>query len=335
MEQPPPASLTRYLGAIESSLRDVVEQATGPLADAARYSLGWVDEMGEPSTVGAKRLRPTFLMLSHDACGGTEPAAALRAAAAIELLHVFSLVHDDLEDRDIQRHGHATAWRHYGDAQAINLGDHLFTLAVSTILVASNDVSASHAMAMTLLEATAEMIEGQWADVAAESTGFDSRDAYLEMVRRKTGALVGAAMAIGAQAAGRHEVAESLRDWGASLGLAFQLRDDYLGTWGDPATTGKSNSSDIARRKWSLPVVLGMEHDAAAKVIRHEYAGGETPDVDAVREALEAAGCHEATAQLARDYALRVRQSVAELPLELSARTELAELADYVVERSR
>lgn len=229
-----------------------------------RYHLGWANETfaSEPSPAG-KRIRPMLCLLACAEVGG-ETSTAIPAAAAIELLHNFSLIHDDIEDGDETRRHRPTLWKLWGVPQAINAGDAMFSLAFAAIqrldergLHAETTLAALRLFTQTCIELT----EGQHLDMAFEQRSDVTVDEYLRMIRGKTAALVGASAAIGALVGGAEAMqSEALWRFGINLGLAFQIQDDILGIWGNPAATGKAAGNDILRRKKSLPMLHALAH---------------------------------------------------------------------------
>jgi geranylgeranyl diphosphate synthase type I len=331
-----PAALSRYLPAIEAALKAAVGQSGSPLDRASRYVLGWEDEHGGPANAAGKRIRPSLCLAAAEAFGGGVDGA-LSGAIAVELVHNFSLVHDDIQDHDRERHGRPTLWVLHGEAQAINAGDYLYTLALRTLTGAPAPAERRIAALQVLNTAIAAMIGGQWADIGFETTNEVSVDAYLAMVAGKTGALLGAPLEIGAILAGADPEAAMLAgEWGQAVGLAFQAQDDYLGIWGDSAQTGKSTSSDIVRKKRTLPILLGMEHPEAGPVLRAAFAADHVSasDATAVADALRAAGADIACQDLARQEVTRAEELLSQLPIAADARSELRQVGTFLVERN-
>lgn len=234
-----------------------------PIYDVLRYHLGFLNERFESARVNAgKRIRPRLCVLACAAAGG-DPQRAIHAAAAIELLHNFTLIHDDIQDQSVFRRHRRTIWDLWGTAQAINAGDAMFAIAhraLNRSIEAGVDPSTVLDLSTGLHDATLRIVEGQVLDL-----GFEQRDDvaaadYLTMIGGKTGALARCACWTGARIAGADaERAEQLADFGAALGVGFQLRDDILGVWGETSDTGKSEADDIRRRKKSLPILLLRE----------------------------------------------------------------------------
>lgn len=248
---------------LEPALREAV--GTMPLATQriANYHLGWEDEDGTPTHADSgKALRPALALLSAEAVGGT-PESALPAAVAVELVHNFSLLHDDVMDCDTTRRHRATAWSVFGLGAAILAGDALLSLAFD-VLVNSGNQRADDAARM-LGSAVQELVDGQLADSHFETRDDVVMSECVRMAQLKTGALLGCSSALGALfGGGRPEQVDHLRLFGEDLGLAFQYADDLLGIWGDPRVTGKPVHSDLRRRKKSLPTVAALTSDTEA-----------------------------------------------------------------------
>lgn len=236
-------------------LREAVSSLHGQARTVAGYHLGWWDERGQPVTAGwGKGVRPALALLTARAFGGP-PGTGASAAAAVQLVHDFSLLHDDIIDRDETRRHRPTAWKVFGISDALLAGDAMLTLALS---LAQRDGPAGRATA-ALNEAVQEIIGGQFEDIGFEKRADVSLGDCTGMATRKTGALMGAACRLGATAAGADETrAGSMNAFGRSLGLAFQHVDDLLGIWGDPGKTGKPAGADLHIRKKSLPVVAAL-----------------------------------------------------------------------------
>ncbi len=242
---------------VEPALRGAVGTLPSAMRRIAGYHFGWWNEHGQREEAnGGKAIRPTLVLLSAQAVGGV-PAAAVPAAVAVELVHNFSLLHDDVMDGDVTRRHRPTAWRVFGLNAAILAGDALLTLALD-VLAASGHPAATDGIRM-LSAAVQDLVEGQSADLNFERRTQIELAECLRMAERKTGALMGCACAVGAAfGGGSPEQIEQLRGFGQHLGLAFQHVDDLLGIWGDPTVTGKPVYSDLRSRKKSLPVVAAL-----------------------------------------------------------------------------
>ncbi len=256
-----------------------------------------------------KRLRPQIVML----VATSEDAAvdhALDAAVAVEIFHNYSLVHDDIEDRDELRHGRRTLWSAYGIPQAINAGDAMCALSFLSLEHAARHLEPGRVLRMIALlhEAHAVMCEGQSLDLHFESERYVDLRAYYRMIECKTAQLFDASCRLGAYAAGCGE--ESVAAYGAvghAYGMAFQIRDDVAGIWSTVDETGKISGIDIARRKWTFPVVwaIAQPPSPARDAVAGAYALGdplEPAAVERVVEALDRLGAREAAQHAAAEH---------------------------------
>ncbi len=272
--------IAQFAPAIDTELRAALNFHLPPPDDYARmlyYHLGWLDE-GQPPLVAGKRTRPLITLLCATAAGGNW-TRALPFAAAVELIHNFSLVHDDIQDESQLRRGRATVWKLWGQPQAINAGDALFTyahLAAQRARLCQLD-TAIILEAFQLLDTTClHLTQGQHHDMAFETRADVTADDYLQMIEGKTASLIATAAECGALAANQPpEIRKHYREFGRHLGLAFQIRDDILGIWGDSSVTGKSAATDILTRKKTLPVLYGLDRQPALRAAyRPESEGG-------------------------------------------------------------
>ena len=252
-----------YLPAIENVLKNTVDRVKGPsfgnLHAMLAYHMGWEGEGAGPKARG-KRVRPLLVTLST-AAAGEDWQKALPAAAAVELIHNFSLLHDDIEDNSPMRRGRPTAWTKWGVPQAINTGDTMFSLAhLAMIDLDSTTTPATALLAIQILENTClSLTQGQFLDITYQNQNDLSLEDYWPMITGKTAALIAACTDLGALIACVDDNRRaSFRSFGLNLGLAFQVLDDYLGIWGDMGKTGKSIASDLIEGKKSLPVLFGI-----------------------------------------------------------------------------
>ena len=260
-------SLTADLSeAVEEELRRAVQQADGSgLAEFRHmlaYHLGWEGD-GAGAEARGKRIRPLLVLLTN-AAAGCDWRRALPAAAAVELVHNFSLIHDDIQDNSPLRRGRPTVWKQWGIPQAINSGDAMLTLAHLVLLRLSETSPAEVALqAMQILQsACLHLTQGQFLDLLYEARGDLTLDAYWPMVNGKTAALLAACTELGALTANASPAkCRAYHQFGHDLGLAFQALDDILGIWGDAALTGKSAESDLLAGKKSLPVLFGLSQN--------------------------------------------------------------------------
>jgi geranylgeranyl diphosphate synthase type I len=289
----------------------------------------------ETSASGGKALRPALALLSARAVGA--PAeAGVPGAVAVELVHNFSLLHDDLMDGDVQRRHRATVWAVWGASTAILVGDAMLALAQQVLV--DLDGPGGTPAARLLAAATQELIRGQVDDLAFERRSAVSVEECLAMAAGKTGALLGCSAAIGAVLnGGCARLVEALTTFGDELGLAFQLVDDLLGIWGDGASTGKPVGADLRARKKSLPVSFAVAAGAPASVELAEWLATSGPDTDEdiahVTQLVEAAGGRDWAHQEARRRLTAAETALATADVEATVRDEFVELARFVTTR--
>jgi geranylgeranyl diphosphate synthase type I len=319
---------------LQRSLRALSDPYTEPLGHMVAYHFGWE---GDNQTGKGKRVRPLLSLLSCAAAGG-DWMHALPAAASVELIHNFSLVHDDIQDRSETRRGRKTLWVKSGVPQAINTGDAIFVLA----RLATYDLQASALSPVVVLSiqqaldrACLRLTQGQFLDLSFEDSEDVTPEAYLEMIEGKTAALLDAACACGALAA---EAAPPKVDhfaaFGRHLGLAFQMLDDILGIWGDPEVTGKPAGDDLASRKMTLPVVHGLRSSARFTELWRQ-GGTDTQALAAMQQALEADGVLDHVRLQAESHTDQALEALESAEPQQPALTELRRLADSLLRRQK
>ncbi|SFW91973.1 family 2 encapsulin nanocompartment cargo protein polyprenyl transferase [Amycolatopsis australiensis] len=313
---------------VEPALRASAERLPPAMRRIAGYHFGWWDTHGRPADGdGGKALRPALVLLCAEAAGG-DAADAVPAAVAVELVHNFSLLHDDVMDGDTTRRHRPTAWTVFGTGPAVLAGDALLSLAFEQLTPEG---------AKLLSQGVLDLLEGQAADV-----GFEQRDDVtpaecVRMALGKTAALIGAACELGALHGPRAK--DRFGAFGRAVGLAFQHVDDLLGIWGDPAVTGKPVYSDLQNRKKSLPVVTALSSGTAAGAELATLYRGTDPfgDGELARAAslVEAAGGRQwSQAQADALLAKGLRELAAVDPVP-RAGAELASLARLITTRTR
>lgn len=336
-----PLALERYRAEIDVELKGVLDGRHSPMYDMMRYHLGWADEKGRllDSSAG-KALRPTLCLLACEAVGGTY-TKALPAAAAIELVHNFSLIHDDIQDNDRERRHRPTVWSVWGKPQAINAGTAM-RVAASLALARLGECGVpaqKQLQAQRLMdESCLEMIEGQYLDLSYESRLDVGVTEYLEMIERKTAALIACSLELGALlGSDDRRVADGFRSFGRNLGMAFQIRDDVLGIWGDEKKTGKPRGSDIRRKKKSLPVVYALEkaQGRAKAELTGIYQDGAIDDnsLDKVLGILDDVQAEAQAQSLAEMYSRRALAEIEKVALLPGAHHSLVEMTHFLVER--
>lgn len=246
---------------LDTCISRVTDGSKPEFGEMIRYQLGW-NVVGFDTLLTGKRIRPLLLLFTTYALGGIW-RKALPAAAAVELVHNFSLVHDDIQDQSEMRRGRDTVWVRWGIAQAINTGDAMLALANLEMLSLeeATDSTIVKAAAHFLNQATFELTRGQYLDLALEKVEEITLMDYFEMVKGKTGALFSACLALGALLAGKSPIEISkFLVLGEKMGLAFQIQDDYLGIWGQDGITGKSVVGDLFSKKKTYPVLYALEN---------------------------------------------------------------------------
>ncbi|MEU1196127.1 family 2 encapsulin nanocompartment cargo protein polyprenyl transferase [Streptomyces sp. NPDC005813] len=332
--------LERARASVDPELRRAIDTLPGSMRRVALYHFGWEHADGTPAAGNAgKAIRPALVLTAVRALGGRH-GAAVRAAAAVELVHNFTLLHDDVMDRDTTRRHRPTAWTVFGDADAILAGDALQALAQQ--LLAEDPHPASSAAAARLAACVVELCAGQQADTAMEKLGPDevTLDDCLVMAEAKTGALIGCACAVGALYAGADdEDVAALDAFGRAAGLAFQLIDDVIGIWGDPSRTGKPAGADLIARKKSLPVVAALGSgtpaaDELAELYGAPYGEGDAGELERTVLAVERAGGRDWAQVQAADRMARAMHELSRAIPDPEAAGGLLALAEFVTRRS-
>jgi geranylgeranyl diphosphate synthase type I len=318
-------------------LRKMVHRLDPSTRLVVSYHLGWCDKDGAPAnTNGGKVIRPSLALLGAGAAGA-EPEAALPAAVAVELVHNFSLVHDDVMDGDAERRHRPTVWAQWGAPTAVLAGDAMLSLAHEVLLdLRSPDARTAAAM---LAVATRELIRGQTLDIAFESRRAVSLDECIDMVRGKTGALMSVSAAIGAVLTGAPTaMTDALTAYGDHLGIAFQLVDDLLGIWGQPEITGKPVYSDLRSRKKTLPVTWAIENGGASgRRLAAWLTDGPSDATDAelaeVAALIEQGGGRAWATREAASHAALANEAVTQAGAASKPAAELRALARYLIDR--
>lgn len=338
LQEPAVELREEMLAALEKGMRQSVSVLDGPphtaMADMVHYHLGWTQAEAKGS---GKRLRPLLTLLVCDGAGGTW-RRALPAAVAVELVHNFSLIHDDIEDRSETRRGRPTMWKRWGMPQALNTGDALLILsqAAGHRLV---DQGVSPSTTLNVLReldaACLRLTIGQHLDLAFEEQDSVSEEAYLTMIGGKTSSLLATATSVGARVAdAAPAIVESYRNFGHHLGMAFQILDDVLGIWGEPAKTGKPASDDLRARKKTLPVIHGLEHSDEFRSLWADTQPAEALISD-MRNALEQAGSLEHARRLAATHTDQALAQLKRADPRGTAAAELERIAGDLLARER
>jgi len=331
-----PAVLDRAKTLVDPALRAAVASLDPNLQLPVTYHLGWTDETGAPSDAGSgKGVRSALTLLGCEAVDAPS-THAIAGGVAVELIHNFSLIHDDIMDNDRVRRHRATVWDIFGVGDAIIVGDAMHALAFEVLLL---DASTPHAAAATvrLAQATTAMIAGQAQDVALDRGATATLDECITMEANKTGALLAQSAAIGAVlGGGQPAVIAALEDFGMALGIGFQAVDDVLGIWGDSAQTGKPVGNDLREQKKSMPIAIALDRGGEiADTVLNAFAEPlAESQIDALSAQLETAGIRDEVQSIARDYldqAIGVLDTVELVP---AAKVELVELANFIWTRT-
>jgi geranylgeranyl diphosphate synthase, type I len=308
-----------------------------PALDAAvgRLSPSLQDPVHHHLAGGGKRVRAALSLLSAAAAGATEDTGVV-GAVAIELIHNFSLIHDDIIDGDTERRHRSTVWSEFGIGQAIIAGDALATLALQVML--EHPTAERVRAAGCLLDATQVMIAGQGDDMEFEARPSVTVAECLDMERGKTSALLACAVSLGAILAGAPDATvAALAEFGSHVGTAFQAVDDLLGIWGEPARTGKPVGSDLVQHKKTLPISIALARgDKNVPELRRLLAGDLSPaDVERAGTLIEDCGARDATAALADEYLDLALAALDRVSLVPGPKSDLVAIARFVTERDR
>ncbi|MGA5198391.1 polyprenyl synthetase family protein [Streptomyces exfoliatus] len=346
LETSAPTSIESLLGRAHTLVAPAVEQAVAalpePEARVAGYHRGRHGPGSGPLPVtghraGGKAVRPALAFLAARAVGGTAEAA-IPGAVAVELVHDFSLLHDDVIDGDPLRRHRPAAWTVYGVPAAVLTGDALLVAALRTVRATPGPTA--HAAVGELLDMLGELLVGQSMDVAFEKHRQVGVEQYLAMAAGKTGALMGCACAVGGVLAGaRPERVEGLRDFGRSLGVAYQCVDDLLGIWGSSERSGKPVGADLAARKKSLPVVAALGAGGPASERLAELYGLPQPldrgQIALAAELVEEAGGRQATEREAARHTALAMRALSRAEPDAETYRQLEELARMLTSRDR
>jgi geranylgeranyl diphosphate synthase, type I len=317
------------------ALRAAVDRLSEPVRQVARYHFGWCDAQGQPietaDSGGGRVIRPALVMLSAQAVGGVAEQA-VPGACAVELVHNFSLLHDDLMDRDPTRRQRAACWSVFGASAAILAGDALLALAFDVLGRSGRSVDTEYGLLAGVL---LKMVDGQGADISFEERTDVDLAECIRMAAGKTGALLAGACALGASiGGGTPDQVECLRGFGEHLGLAYQCLDDVRGIWGDPRATGKAARSDLVNRKKTLPVVATLCSGTAAGRELALLYHGEGPlaaeNVDRAATLIETAGGRDWAETRAVEHQQQAMECVRAARLTAVTEAELAGLARLV-----
>jgi geranylgeranyl diphosphate synthase, type I len=336
-----PAVFDRYRQSIDAELRTALATHGSAMYDMLRYHLGWLDAGGRPLPGShGKALRPTLCLLACEACCGTFQKA-LPAAAGLELLHNFSLIHDDIQDDDRERRHRPTVWTLWGKPQAINAGTAMWVIANLTLwrLADGGIPEAQRLQALRLLNETClKLLEGQYLDISFEARLDIAVADYLEMIAGKTAALIAASLKLGALlATDNARLVATFRALGNNLGFAFQIRDDLLGIWGNESKTGKPVGNDVRRKKKTLPIVYALERaEGVARALLlsiYRRDALDERDVQTVLGILDDLQAQAHAQDMAERYCALALAEAESLPLSPQASVDIDEMVRFLARR--
>lgn len=343
--------LAPYIQQIEAQMRAMLvtpHSALAPFYNMMQYHLGWMDkDFNAARAQTGKRLRPVICLLMSEGLGGSIEAA-LPAAAAIELIHNFSLIHDDIEDASPLRRHRETLWHIWGIPQAINAGDGMLMishLALQPLRQMELAPDAVLDIVRILDETCLKLCQGQYLDIAFETRTDITMEEYLVMIGGKTASLIAASAQIGAMiATNDSDLIQAGREFGWQLGLAFQMVDDILGIWGDAAVTGKSAASDITSCKKTLPILFALEQLAQGTMAQQMIGAKlravfEQPAIDEaqvpqVLEMLDTARTRDHVQRRAEQHTEQALEALRRLGAPNGALQQLGNLASDFLQRT-
>ena len=336
-----PTAFERYRERLNAAMRSHLYHREGSAYDVLRYNMGWVDADAKPIAARTgKALRPTLCLLTCEAVGG-DPTLAIPGAISVEFIHNFSLVHDDIQDHDEVRWGRPTVWSIWGKPKALVAGNLLRTVADQALWNLNEqgvDYTVATKVVHLLTKSYLSMIEGQYLDVAYEGHNDTGLTEYLDMISRKTGALISCSVHIGAVIGTKDALSiKAFQNFGRSLGYVFQIRDDMLGTWGEEKKTGKPVGSDIKRKKKALPIVHAMsqakgtnQHQLKSIYAKNEISG---PDVEVVLDIMTTVGSEAYAENLVQEHGSRAMEAIHVVDIPPSAKREISQIVEFLLIR--
>lgn len=332
-----------YYASVESELRDIILSNPSAISSIMSYHLGWSHENGTSRNGSSgKKLRSTLCLLCCEAYGGN-PDQVLPVAAAIELIHSFTLIHDDIEDQGEQRHHRPTVWKLWGTPQAINVGDGMFALAQLAALKLAKRVRPKKKILKCLdaiNRACFLLCEGQYMDIAFEAMPRVTEYLYFKMISKKTASLIAASCYIGAiLGEGNLPYQESRYCYrlGQAIGMTYQIRDDILGIWGKDIKTGKTVGDDILNKKRSLPIIYGLinsdrNRSKKLKQIYSQNSIGST-EVHHISRLLDELGAKKYSQETAEKYYFKAIALINSMKIDKKHKVELSGLAEFCLKR--
>jgi len=335
-----PEVFNRYKDEIDLEMRSIITNNTLPLYEMLRYHMGWIDEKGNPGDFNkGKFLRATLCMLANISTGG-DYKISLPIASSIELIHNFSLIHDDIQDNDSQRRHRPTLWYIWGRPQAINAGTAmkvLANLAITRLKKYSVSYEKQIEVFRILNENCLRMLEGQYLDISYEEKQDVSIEEYIDMIDKKTASLIEGAMLIGAVLNIPIDDLKPFRIFGNYLGIAFQIRDDILGIWGSEDKTGKPHASDIRKKKKSFPIVFALNNspDNIKSFFSKVYLSNKINEshLKKILSYLDELGAKEFCENMCRKYYEMAVSEIKNLPVSKDYKNHYREISDFLLIR--
>jgi len=328
--------LTVVLNKIENELKECIHYSNNnaykQYEEMFTYQMDW--ELSSTNSRG-KRIRPLLLLACTYAAGG-EWQKALPAAASLELMHNFSLIHDDIQDQSVIRRGKDTVWVKWGQPQAINSGDAMLTLSSMAVhrLLQFFPPDTVLKVDDRVHSACLELTRGQFLDISFETREIVRVEEYTQMIQGKTCALLAAALEIGGILAGVKKIDQNLLfTCGNLLGQAYQIQDDWLGIWGNNALTGKSTQSDLIAKKKTYPILLGLSKEAYFFDIWNRFSIIDTSNIPDFVRALEKDGVRTETEDRMRDLYDKTQTTLNSLSFDASRIAPLRDLINKLVKR--
>ncbi|MFC1924479.1 polyprenyl synthetase family protein [Chloroflexota bacterium] len=335
-----PDPFNRYGSELEAELKSILDKSEPPLYVLMRYHMGWVDKRGCPQeTSVGKRSRPTLCLLACEGVGG-DWRSALPAAAAVELIHNFSLIHDDIQDRSPERRNRPAVWKIWGQAQGINAGDAMYTLAhLALFRLEERGVSPEKIiMASNILsQSSLQICLGQYLDINLESNIDIQLDSYLEMITEKTASLFECSLYLGSLLGTDSKAQIShLRSFGRDLGMAYQVRNDMLGIWEEKNNGKKSPCTDIRYKKKTLPIIYALQkaegEDRGKLLDIYSKARVSAEDVTQVLHILNELDARTYTGEVIKQYHFRALQELELAELSSSVQRKMREVTAFLLE---
>jgi len=333
-----PDSFSRYQDELEAELRAVIGGGLSPLYTMMRYHLGWIDEKSQNRQSSGKMSRPSLCLLACEAVGG-DWHSALPAAAAIELIHNFSLIHDDIQDRSWERRNRPAVWKLWGEAQGINAGDAMYALAQLALLKLEEKGTPPEKVILLskrLAQASIELCEGQYLDIAYEDRLDVGTEHYLDMIDKKTAHLFEASLCFGTLlGTDNHAQVSALGSFGRNLGMAFQVYNDLQGIWGEGKRTKKYPHTDVRNKKKTLPIIYALQkaNGEEREGLVDLYGKTRVPakDVPLVLRILGTTGARGYAEKFKEQYHLQALKDLARAEVPPSYQQELREVAAFLL----